>query len=114
MRVLHCLICAAPIEQRGSNRFNCSAGVRGGGYSPRLGFSIRRAVYSVDTPKEPPRQPSMAPYLWCPNCTAELEDYDGRERRLQCASCGLRLPATDQQELLEIRQDHGDIAGEPW
>lgn len=113
MRVLHCPICASSIQQRGG-LFDCM-GARGGGrFSSQLGNSIRRAVYGVDEAKTPPRQPEIAPYLWCPNCTGELEEYDVNTRRLECKACGLKLPATDQQELLEVRQHHGKLEDDQW
>ncbi|WP_162594137.1 hypothetical protein [Variovorax sp. PBL-E5] len=118
MRKLYCLLCASPIEER-TGRFACTAlldplQVESHHYSSKLGYSIRRAVYGVDAPTAPPRAPEVAPYLWCPSCTGELEDYDDRERRLQCVSCGLRLPATDQMELLEIRRGDADRSSDPW
>ena len=109
MRKLFCLICASPIEER-AGRFSCTGAESGGGYPPPLGYSIRRAVYGVDAPATAPRSPEIAPYLWCPNCTGELEDYDGRDRRLQCSRCGLMLPATDQLPLSEIKADHGPVS----
>jgi hypothetical protein len=64
-------------------------------------------VQSVAPGNGSPRKPAIADYLSCPNCTTELEDYDDRQRRLECPSCHLRLTTEDQLELMEKKEWHG-------
>lgn len=99
MRTLHCPICADKIEWTPTN-FVCEQNDR---LSPRLGNEIRHAVYALPAPTTPSRAPGLAPFLWCPNCTAELEDYDDRQRKLKCGACGLTLKAVDYAELMEVK-----------
>src|SRR5204863_4272261 len=88
MRRILCPICASDVEWR-VNDFRCTVGPR---FSSKLGNSIKNAVYSVKPPSREPRKPSLAPYLWCPNCAAELEEYNDKQRRLKCGNCSLELP----------------------
>jgi len=67
-RRLFCPICATDIEWR-VNDFRCGIGVP---FSAQLGNSIKNAVFRVEPASGEQRKPSLAPYLWCPNCTAEL------------------------------------------
>lgn len=105
MRNLHCPICASKIDWK-INNFNCSAG---GSFSAQLGNAIKNAVYGVDPASHAPRKPSLAPYLWCPSCTTELEDYDDRQKKLKCSVCSLKLPATTYFELMEVKKYHSEL-----
>ncbi len=111
MRKLHCPICASEIEQR-SMTFAC---VRSGGPNSKLGYAIRRAVEAANAPKHPIRKaPEWAPYLWCPNCTAAMDDYDERGRELRCPECGLSFPSVHQVELLEGKEHHTRPSEYEW
>jgi predicted RNA-binding Zn-ribbon protein involved in translation (DUF1610 family) len=111
MRHLYCPICASVLEQNASG-FKCP---KGRWMESKLGFSIRRAVYGVDESKQPPRKaPELAPYLWCPSCTAELDVFDERGRELRCPACGLSLPAITQLDLLEFKKHHGKPDEDDW
>lgn len=103
-RTMYCPICADRIVQT-SIDFECARGRR---LSSRLGYSLQRAVQSVAPSQQPARDVALAQYLSCPNCTAELEEYDDEVRRLECPSCGLRLSTEDQLELMEDKQHHPD------
>ena len=39
-----------------------------------------------------------------PNCAAELEEYNDKQRRLKCGNCSLELPALAHFELMEIKK----------
>jgi len=81
-------------------------GIPGGFLENPLGRTIRRAVYGVNESRRPPREPEDSPYLWCPNCTAEMDVFDERGRELRCPECGLSLPAVTQLQLMEVREHH--------
>jgi hypothetical protein len=102
MRHLFCPVCASDIRWR-PNEYECIAGAS---FSSKLGNSIKNAVYGVDAPTAMPRKPSIAPYLWCPNCTAELDKCNDRQRRLKCSQCSLELPVLTHFELMEIKKFH--------
>ena len=102
MRRLFCPICASYIEER-HKEFSCAAGAY---FPPRIARWIRNAVYAVDAPKNEPRMPAMATYLWCPSCTAELHEYDPKQLHLRCSSCSLELRAVAHQDLMRIRKTH--------
>lgn len=104
MRKLYCPICADEIEWR-INEFRCSTGSR---FSAKLGNAIKNAVYGVEPAISAPRKPLLAPYLWCPNCTAELEEYNDKQRRLRCAVCSLELSALEHFELMDIKDWHDE------
>jgi len=105
MKTLHCPVCASQVTER-AGLFSC---VKAGRLPTPLGHALRRAIYSVDAPKKPPRHaPESAPYLWCPSCTGELDDQDERGRELRCPDCGLSLPSVIQLELIEFKQVHED------
>jgi hypothetical protein len=109
-RKMYCPICADQLIQQSMN-FECASGR---GFSSRLGYSIQRAVHSVSPSTQPPRAVGLAQYLSCPNCTAELEEYDDRVRRLQCPACGLRMSTEDQLELMDDRRYHPDPKDKEW
>lgn len=105
MRKLYCPVCANEIRWR-INAFDCNAGAR---FSAKLGNQIKNAVHSVERLTTPVRAPQIASYLWCPNCTAELEEYNDRQRHLRCLACSLELPALAHFELMEIKKSHPDL-----
>lgn len=101
-RKIYCPLCSGEIV-RSSLQFEClKAGRR---LDPALGHSLHRAVHSVDAPAEV-SEAGAVEYLCCPNCKTELDEYDDRERRLQCPRCGLRLSTRDQLALMEARAHH--------
>lgn len=109
-RTMYCPICAAEVQQHSMN-FGCASGRA---LSSRLGYSLQRAVQLVAPSAEPPREVALSPYLSCPNCTVELEEYDDRVRRLQCPACGLRMSTEDQLELMEDKPYHPDPKESSW
>jgi len=106
MRQLFCPICASPIAWR-INEFRCTATETP--FSAALGSAIKNAVFDVDAARTKPRAPMEAPYLWCPSCTAEVDGYDGRDKRMRCSVCPCTLPALHHFELMEIKEWHGPV-----
>lgn len=102
MRKLYCPICASNVQWT-SLKFTCELGPC---MSTKLGNQIRNAVYAVEPYSGEVRKPEIAPYLWCPNCTAPLEEHDDRERRFECSSCSLKLHILAHVELMELRSEH--------
>jgi hypothetical protein len=108
VRPIYCPICASECEQRMRHEVSC------GHFSARLQGAIRAAVYGVDPPKTSPRKPELAEWLWCPNCTAELDEYDEVGRFLRCPHCALHLRGVSLVELLEAKEDHKDPNEKQW
>src|SRR2546428_2104990 len=98
VRPIYCPICACECEQPMGHQVHCP---EWGGFSPQLQGSIRAAVYGVDPPKSEPREPGLAPSLWCPSCTAALDEYDDVGRFLRCSHCALHLRSVSLTELVE-------------
>ncbi|RKJ96647.1 hypothetical protein CE154_011530 [Alicycliphilus denitrificans] len=71
-----------------------------------MGFALQRAALAAKETTVEPKSHEIADYLWCPNCTAPMEDYDDRVIRLHCPDCGLRLPTREQIELIEDKVYH--------
>lgn len=111
MRAVHCPICAGLITQR-VGVFSCLTS----SMDTRLGHALRAAVYRADPPRQPPRPaPELADYLWCPNCTGAMDDFDERGRELRCAGCGLSFPSVLQLDLLEWKNEwHAQPDDERW
>lgn len=103
VRSIYCPICASECRQQMKHQVRCP---EWGGFSPQLEGSIRAAVYGVDRPKNEPRAPALAPWLWCPSCTGELDEYDEVGRFLRCLQCGLHLRGVSLVELIEAKDDH--------
>jgi hypothetical protein len=102
VREICCPVCANEIEWS-SLRFECLSGPS---ISTKLGNQIKNAVFAVDQYHGEIRKPEIAPYLWCPNCTAPLEEHDDPERRLECKNCSLKLRITTHADLVDLRDEH--------
>src|SRR5213082_2395822 len=100
VRPIYCPICASECEQRMAHQVQCP---RWAGFSAKLQGSLRAAVYGVDAPKSAPRKPELASWLWCPNCTGELDEYDDVGRFLRCPHCALHLRGVSLGELIELK-----------
>lgn len=103
MRKIYCPICAGTMKETLSG-LECS--VPGGTIQHPTARTIRRAVYAVDAPRRSPRSPEFSPYLWCPNCTGEMDTFDERGKELRCPECGLSFPSAVQLELMAVRGEH--------
>lgn len=99
---LHCPHCRTPVE-RTADGFRCESG---GFLSFRLGHALQRASLAAKEIAPEDESPKLADYLWCPNCTAPMEDYDDRVIRLHCPACELRLPTREQIALIEDKPYH--------
>jgi len=93
---------------RGVDGFRCESG---GFLSLRLGHSLQRASLAAKevAVEDEDESPKLADYLWCPNCTSPMEDYDDRVIRLHCPTCQLRLPTREQIELMESKPHHPEL-----
>ncbi|HEX7891453.1 MAG TPA: hypothetical protein VF522_19030 [Ramlibacter sp.] len=114
LRKIHCPVCASLVNEARGDRFifSCEAG---GALENSTGHALRNAVYRADPPRQPPRaSPELADYLWCPNCTAAMDDYDERGRELRCAGCGLSIPSALQVGLIAFKEDHRKPDSEAW
>jgi hypothetical protein len=88
--------------------------VRSGVASPRnckVQFALR-CIAPIR--KSPPREPELASWLWCPNCTGELDEYDDVGKFLRCPHCALHLRGVSLAELIEAKSEHGDPNRDIW
>ena len=100
---MYCPICAGEAERFS---LNVKCGRTGFKFALAVGQSLSRAAQAARPFTGEPRKAGSVDYLCCPNCTADLEEYDARDRRLECGQCGFRLSTRDHLELYEDRAHH--------
>lgn len=110
-RAVYCPVCACERDQPLAHQVHCP---NWGGFTPQLQGSLRAAVYGVDPPKAKPREPELAAWLWCPNCTQELDEYDEAGKFLRCSQCGLHLRSVSLMELVQAKADHPTLEADGW
>lgn len=114
IRKMYCPVCASSVEENRRDRIVFTCGL-GNGLENSTGHALRSAVYRVDPPHQPPRQaPELADYLWCPNCTTAMDEFDERGRELRCPGCGLSIPSVMQIELMEFKENHCRPGSDGW
>lgn len=104
VRAIYCPICAFECRQQMRHEVVCPNCL----FSPQLQGALRAAVYGVDPPSRPPRDQGLGAWLWCPSCTAELDDYDEVGRFLRCPACALHLRSVSLTELIEAKAQYRD------
>lgn len=83
----------------------------GGALPPALSSAVLEGVARAAPPRTPTHEPRLASFLWCPNCTSELQRYSAGAP-IDCVICGLRLAPPDAGELAGFRAAHRDPAGD--
>lgn len=101
---IFCVVCAARTRRTAEGGLHCAIG---GHVPPQLAHEMADAVAVVAPPQTPTREPALASFLSCPNCTTELQRYRTDERAV-CVICGLQLALPDAAELDDFRARHGD------
>jgi protein-arginine kinase activator protein McsA len=102
-----CPVCRATLTDL-DQRLHCQTG---GDLPQGLDTLVRQAVGVAGEPRAAPHERSLASYVWCPNCTAELEHFRP-EQPLGCVICGLSMDAPDPQELHKFRYAHPDLSSD--
>ncbi|WP_183025205.1 hypothetical protein [Variovorax sp. UMC13] len=73
---------------------------------------MSEAVALVEAPHPPTHEPRLASFIYCPNCTTELQRYRADEDAV-CVICSLRLALPDAAELADFRARHANPAADP-
>ena len=103
---MFCVLCAARTRRAADGALLCAIA----GHVPtRLAHAMSEAVALVEAPHTPRHEPRLASFIYCPNCTTELQRYSAGEDAV-CVICGLRLALPDPAELADCRARHRDPA----
>lgn len=103
-----CPVCAARMRRKSDGQISCDIA---GPLPQGLAETVLRAVAQAEPPHTPTHEPRLASFVWCPNCTTELQRQQAGGP-IRCVICGLAMAQPDDAELAAFRASHRDPAGD--